>query len=62
MVRLKFNETETKKNMVVVRMVNKITEGVAGKRIKEKMKSYIEEHGFDELHHKVAEATRQAVH
>jgi dissimilatory sulfite reductase (desulfoviridin) alpha/beta subunit len=61
-VRLKFSETETKKNMAIVRMVSQIIEGVAGERVNEKMKAFIEEHGFDEFHRKIAEATRQAVH
>jgi len=61
-VKLKFNETETKKNMAIVRMISHIIDGVPGERVNEKMKAFIEEHGFSEFHHKIAEATRQAVH
>lgn len=61
-VKLKFNETETKKNMAIVRMLSQMIEGVEGERVNERMKAFIEEHGFDEFHRKIADATRQAVH
>lgn len=39
--------------MAIVRMMSQIIDGVPGERVNEKMKSYIEEHGFDKFHNKI---------
>lgn len=58
--KLRYSETESKKNAAVVRMVGALIDGVPGEKVSEKLQGYLEEHGFEQFHQKITQFSRSA--
>lgn len=58
--KLRFSETESKRNIAVIRMLGALIDGVPGEKVSEKLHSYLQEHGFEQFHQKITQFSKSA--
>ena len=52
--RLRFRDTDSKDNIAVVKMIGQLLQGLPGETAAAQLSSFVEQHGFEEFHQKLA--------
>jgi hypothetical protein len=56
--KIKFSESENKKNIALIKMIGALIDGVPGEKVNEKLQSYLDEHGFEQFHQKITQFSK----
>lgn len=60
--KVRFSETESKKNTALIKMVGGLIDGVPGEKVNDRLQGYLEEHGFEQFHQKITQFSKKATH